>query len=143
MASKKIQITQLDHERLTRLIESMRHLPEKDQACLENLRGELNRAKIISSKRVKPDVVTMNSTVKLRDMDNGELLEYKLVYPQDADPEENRLSILAPVATALLGFSIGDTVQWKVPAGVRRSHLPAHVGTCEYLRAESASPVGR
>ena len=76
-------------------------------------------ARVISSKRVKPDVVTMNSTIKLRDLDNGELHEYQLVYPQDADPENNKLSILAPVGTALLGFSVGDTVEWPVPAGLR------------------------
>jgi len=120
MATKKIQVTQTDHERLTALVESMRHLPSRDQACLDKLRGELNRARIISSKRVKPDVVTMNSTVALRDLDNGQIFEYQLVYPQDADPEENKLSILAPVGTALLGYSIGDIVEWQVPAGVRR-----------------------
>lgn len=123
MAAKKIQVTQLDHERLNQLIDSMRHVSAKDQACLDKLQSELDRARIISSKRVKPDVVTMNSTVKLRDLDNGELYEYQLVYPQDADPEDNKLSVLAPVGTALLGFSVGDNVQWDVPAGVRRFQI--------------------
>ncbi|NLW83616.1 MAG: nucleoside diphosphate kinase regulator [Phycisphaerae bacterium] len=119
MAAKKIQVTQVDHERLTRLIDSTRNVSTQDQAFLDKLRTELVRARIISSKRVKPDVVTMNSTIKLRDLDNGELHEYQLVYPQDADPENNKLSILAPVGTALLGFSVGDTVEWPVPAGLR------------------------
>jgi len=119
MAAKKIQVTRVDHERLTRLIDSTRNVSTQDQAFLDKLRTELVRARIISSKRVKPDVVTMNSTIKLRDLDNGELHEYQLVYPQDADPENNKLSILAPVGTALLGFSVGDTVEWPVPAGLR------------------------
>ena len=119
MAAKKIQVTQVDHERLMRLIDSMRNVSTQDQVFLDKLRSELDRARVISSKRVKPDVVTMNSTIKLRDLDNGELHEYQLVYPQDADPENNKLSILAPVGTALLGFSVGDTVEWPVPAGLR------------------------
>lgn len=123
MAVKKIQVTQIDHERLTCLINSMRHISAKDQVCLDRLRRELDRARIISSKRVKPDVVTMNSTVKLRDLDNGELYEYQLVYPQDADAEDNKLSVLAPVGTALLGFRVGDSVQWQVPAGIRRFQI--------------------
>ena len=119
MAAKKIQVTQVDHERLMRLIDSMRNVSTQDQVFLDKLRSELDRARVISSKRVKPDVVTMNSPIKLRDLDNGELHEYQLVYPQDADPENNKLSILAPVGTALLGFSVGDTVEWPVPAGLR------------------------
>lgn len=123
MAAKKIQVTQRDHERLSRLIDSMRNLSAKDRVCLDMLRGELDRARLIASERVKADVVTMNSTVKLRDLDNHELYEYQLVYPQDADPEANKLSVLAPVGTALLGFSVGDSVQWDVPAGVRRFRI--------------------
>jgi regulator of nucleoside diphosphate kinase len=123
MATQKIQLTQLDHERLTRLLDSMRNIAARDQASLLKLQGELDRAKIISSRRVKPSVVTMNSTVKLRDLDSGELLEYQLVYPQDADVEANKVSVLAPVGTALLGFSVGDSVQWDVPAGVRRFQI--------------------
>ena len=123
MATKKIQVTQIDHERLTRLIDSMRNMPAQDQACLDKLRGELERSRIISSKRIKSSVVTMNSTVKLRDLDDGQLYEYQLVYPQDADPENHKLSILAPVGTALLGFSVGDKVTWQVPAGMRHFEI--------------------
>ena len=122
-AKKKIQVTQVDYDRLTALIDSMRHIPAKDQVCLDKLQGELDRARVIASKRVKPDVVTMNSTVKLRDLDDGRLYEYQLVYPQDADPEENKLSVLAPVGTALLGYSIGDAVEWQVPAGIRHFQI--------------------
>ncbi len=123
MPSKKIQVTKTDHERLTQLLDSMQHVPARDRVCLDKLRGELDRARIITPKRVKPDVITMNSTVKLRDLDNNDLYEYQLVYPEDADPENNKVSILAPVGTALLGFSIGDTVEWPVPAGVRHFQI--------------------
>jgi regulator of nucleoside diphosphate kinase len=123
MATRKIQVTQTDHERLVAMIEAMRNIPARDQACLNKLQSELERARIISSKRVKPDVVTMNSTVSLRDLDDGNLYEYQLVYPQDADPQDNKLSVLAPVGTALLGYRIGDTVEWQVPAGVRRFRI--------------------
>lgn len=120
MAAKKIHVTQIDHDRLTRLIRSTRPVSDQDRDCLDKLQGELDRAKIIASERVRETVVTMNSTVKLRDLDDGQLYEYQLVYPKDADPDHNKLSVLAPVGTALLGFSVGDEVQWQVPAGVRR-----------------------
>ncbi len=122
-AKKKIQVTQTDHERLTAMIASMRNVPAEDQACLDKLQGELDRARVIASKRVKSDVVTMNSAVALRDLDNAQLYEYQLVYPQDADPEENKISVLAPVGTALLGYSMGDVVEWPVPAGVRHLQI--------------------
>jgi len=123
MAAKKIQVTKRDHERLTRLIGSLQNVSAPDKVCLDKLQGELNRARLIASEQVDPGVVTMNSTVKLRDFDDQQLYEYQLVYPQDADSEKNRLSILAPVGTALLGFSVGDSVQWEVPAGVRRFRI--------------------
>ena len=66
------------------------------------------------------DVVTMNSTVRVRDLETGEVDTYTLVYPHEADIEENKLSVLAPVGTALLGYRAGDVVEWPVPAGITR-----------------------
>ena len=69
---------------------------------------------------IPPDVVTMGSTVRLTDLQTGEEETYTLVYPNDADIDENKLSVLAPIGTALLGYRAGDVVEWPVPAGVRR-----------------------
>jgi regulator of nucleoside diphosphate kinase len=62
----------------------------------------------------------MNSTVRLRDLDADETLEFTLVYPRDADPDEGRVSVLAPIGTALIGYRAGDVIQWPVPAGTTR-----------------------
>jgi regulator of nucleoside diphosphate kinase len=120
---RAIQITKSDYERLTDLI----HQYQKGQAeapkHLEQLEAELKRARIVSSTKIAPDVITMNSTIRLKDMDTDEVFDYRLVYPQDADPETGRISILAPIGTALLGFRVGDNIQWEVPAGQRNLHV--------------------
>ena len=83
----------------------------------------------------------MNSTVVLRDLDTGEVETYTLVYPNHADIARNRLSVLAPVGTAILGYHVGDVVRWRVPAGVRRLRVeevlfqPERVGAFQLVGA--------
>ena len=62
----------------------------------------------------------MNSSFKLRDLDTGGVMTYKLVFPADADFAEGRISILAPIGTAMIGEKVGNAVEWYVPAGTRR-----------------------
>jgi regulator of nucleoside diphosphate kinase len=62
----------------------------------------------------------MNSTVRLRDPTTGEPAIYTLVYPDEADIRRNRLSILAPIGTAIFGFRVGDEVRWPTPNGWRK-----------------------
>jgi regulator of nucleoside diphosphate kinase len=62
----------------------------------------------------------MNSTACLIDLDTGEELVYTLVFPKDADIQQNKISVLAPIGTAMLGYSIGEIFEWRVPDGVRR-----------------------
>jgi regulator of nucleoside diphosphate kinase len=62
----------------------------------------------------------MNSRVRLRDLDSGEQMEVSLVYPAAADVKSNKVSVLAPIGTAILGYRTGDTIDWEVPAGLRR-----------------------
>ncbi|HCO24501.1 MAG TPA: transcription elongation factor GreAB, partial [Gimesia maris] len=63
------------------------------------------------------DIVTMNSTVRLRDLETDELETYTLVYPQDANIKEGKLSILTPIGTAILGYRIGDQLRSRALAG--------------------------
>jgi regulator of nucleoside diphosphate kinase len=62
----------------------------------------------------------MNSRVLLLDMDSHEEMEYTLVFPQDADPAQGKISVLAPIGTAMLGYREGDVFSWQVPDGMRR-----------------------
>ena len=80
----------------------------------------------------------MNSTVRLRDLETGEEETYTLVYPDEADIGENKLSVLAPVGTALLGYRAGDVVEWPVPAGVRRFRIEEVVSQPRGARALTA-----
>jgi regulator of nucleoside diphosphate kinase len=65
----------------------------------------------------------MHSTVRVRDVASGRSMVYTLVFPSEADLVQGRLSVLAPVGTALLGFRSGDVVEWPVPGGVRRLQI--------------------
>ncbi len=81
------------------------------------LGNELARATIVPPERIPEGVVTMNSRVECEDERNGEHHSLTLVYPQDADVERGRVSVLAPVGSALLGLSVGQSIDWQAPGG--------------------------
>jgi regulator of nucleoside diphosphate kinase len=117
----KICITEFDMKRLKGLIKFAESNWDKRVAqYLEELDEELDRADIVKPEEIPTDVITMNSTFRLRDLDNGEEFVYTLVFPAKADSASGRISILAPVGTAVLGYRVGDTVEWDVPAGLKR-----------------------
>lgn len=121
MTERKIYMTELDKVRLEKLLSAAEESggdPERQD--LESLADELERAEIVSSKNVPPDVVTMNSKVVLRDIDSREAMTCTLVFPGEADIGTGAISVLAPVGTAILGYSKGDMVEWAVPSGIRR-----------------------
>lgn len=123
MRQRAIHITDFDMKRLRQLLEGTHIWNQKDRTYLEHLEEELDRAVLVSSRNVPSDVVTMNSEVLVRDLDTGKEMTYRLVFPGDADIEQGKISILAPIGTALIGFRTGDTVEWKVPAGARRLRI--------------------
>lgn len=118
-AERVIIIAEEDRARLEALIRRAVALGHPTD-YLGPLAGELRRARVVPWSQLTHDVVTMNSTVRLRDLETGEEETYTLVYPDQADIEANRLSVLAPVGTALLGYRAGDVVEWPVPGGVAR-----------------------
>jgi regulator of nucleoside diphosphate kinase len=114
-----IFITETDYEKLKRLIAGRRS-SRADAQHLNELDQELERADVLNdSEAVPPDVITMNSEVRLIDLDSGETKVYRLVFPSQARTE-NSLSVLAPIGTAILGYRVGSVIEWKVPKGVRR-----------------------
>jgi regulator of nucleoside diphosphate kinase len=120
MKNRTIILSDADHKRLQALIESSQHNTSVRKDYLGALEGELRRARVVPQSEVPPDVITMNSVVHLRDLDSGEKEVYELVYPTDADLVHNRISVLAPIGTAILGYRLGDDLEWQVPAGMRR-----------------------
>jgi regulator of nucleoside diphosphate kinase len=114
----QICITTLDCEQLKGLL---RRSGDRDLAqYLDALRAELDRARVVDPGAIPPDVVTMNSTVSLVDLAASEATEYTLVFPWDADVDEGKISVMAPLGTAMLGHRVGDVFEWDVPMGRRR-----------------------
>lgn len=114
---KKIIVTVDDHRRLKALLAS--HLTEAlaGKVYLDDLRRELELAEVVEPELVPSNVVTMNSTVRLRELGYEDVETYTLVYPRDANIAAGQLSILAPIGTAILGYRAGDAVEWRVPHG--------------------------
>ena len=118
--SRNIYITEADMNRLQGLLETGSQFGHRDKKHLLELEEELNRARVVASKEIPGDVITMNSKVHLKDLDSSEDVVYSLVFPGDANVVENKISVLAPIGTALIGYRVGDTIEWTVPGGLKR-----------------------
>ncbi len=117
-ATPNILLTATDERRLTQVLQTK--ADELDPHALELLEGELARARIVDASEIPPNVVTMNSVVSFEDLESGERSEVSLVYPSAISGTQGRVSILAPVGAALLGLSVGDSIEWPVPGGRAR-----------------------
>ena len=115
-----IYITEPDYRRLTGLIETTRDRNSVDGEYVNLLEAELERAEIVDPKRIPANVITMRSKVRLKDLVNGETKIYSLVFPTEANVSEGKISVLAPIGTAILGYKLGDSIEWPVPSGLRR-----------------------
>ncbi len=125
MKTRDILITARDHARLQEcVLEAVASEPAK-AAGQRDLATELERATVVDAHEIPDSVVTMNSTVRVRDLDSDAASTYTLVYPREADLDTGRISVLSPIGTALLGYCVGDTIEWEVPAGVRRLVIDA------------------
>lgn len=126
MTEKPIYITDSDRKRLKTLLEENWLDRREDRGDLKRLDYELDRARVVKSTEVPNDVVTMNSCVRLRDLDSGDAVVFSLVYPSEPyaagsdNLAEMTVSVLAPIGTAVLGYRLGDTIRWEVPGGMRR-----------------------
>ena len=123
MESRDIYITEYDLKRLKELVQVGISFAERDRESLEQLQGELNRAHIVEPTAVPGDVVTMNSRVRFKDLDTNQDKVYTLVFPSEAKLEQQKISVLAPIGTAILGHRAGDTVEWRVPGGIKRVRI--------------------
>ena len=91
---------------------------KKDEA--EKLMNELKSAKLVEPKDIPGDVVTMNSVVKIHLQNNKQKMQFKIVYPKDANLKENKISIFSAVASALIGYKVGDEIEWLLPSGMTK-----------------------
>ena len=118
-AGRELLITATDFDRLSHLVDSPRYRTSH-AVLLMTLKGELDRGRVVASDGVPNGVVTMNSRVRVRDLRLDDTETYQLVYPEEADISEGKLSVLAPLGIALLGTRVGHIVKFDAPGGTRR-----------------------
>jgi regulator of nucleoside diphosphate kinase len=120
MQQQTIQLTDFDSRRLENLVEGRRPRDLRDAASVQRLELHLGEADVLPARNIGPDVVTMNSEVRVRDLDTNEIQVFRLVFPRAADAAAGRISVLAPLGMAVLGRQAGERVSWHTPGGVRR-----------------------
>jgi regulator of nucleoside diphosphate kinase len=123
MNEKKIVVTDADARRLREMLERLGAAARRSREEAETLSGELRRASIVASREVPGKVVTMNTRLLLEDVQCRQTLAFTLVYPEASNADEQRVSVLSPVGTAVLGYAAGDEVEWTVPAGRKRFRI--------------------
>lgn len=112
--SPPIIVASEDRERL------LRFATEVSTDVAAQLEGELERARVLPLSEVPADVVVMNSELEYEETGSGQRRRLTLVYPMDADIEAGRVSVLAPLGCALLGLTVGQEIDWRMPGGSRR-----------------------
>lgn len=119
MNEPEVFITTKDAEKLHKLLLEARHSEYRGSEYLKRLAGELDRASVVPPNQIPSTVITLNSSVRLVDQATHEEMVYTLVFPEDADVARGKISILAPIGTAMLGYRVGDVFEWDTPGGKR------------------------
>jgi regulator of nucleoside diphosphate kinase len=119
MSDRQIVISE-QNARVLRGLLRTRNGAAHDQEHLADLRVELDRAIVLGPSELSPTVVTMYAAVRVRDLDSGRWQDLTLVSPNEADESAGRISVLAPLGTALIGYRQGDVVEREMPGGLRR-----------------------
>lgn len=114
---KEIIMNSLDTTRIRQKIKQLRNGNGYSKNDLERLLGELNRAKVMEPSQIPGDVITMHSIVKVKYVDSNKEFTLQLVYPEEANINEKKISIFAPIGIALLGYKKGDVIDWSTPGG--------------------------
>ena len=117
---KKVTLTKNDYTRIYKAITDAKNSKTINSNEAEKLLSELSKAEIVPSEKIDKDVVTMNSEVKLFFENTQKEQSFKIVYPQDANLKENKKKKISPIATALIGYKIGDEIEWIVPGGMTK-----------------------
>ncbi len=123
MKNKKILLSDHDRALLAGLV-----MPDVKGAALPylefmlDLKDELKRARILPTERMPDDVVMINSTVWITDLDGGAKESFRLVMPEESDGT-TRVSVLSPIGMALLGYRVGDELAWGPEAQLLRLRI--------------------
>ena len=121
--SNSIILRQDDYEALIAYLKNDRYATTWDAQNVRDLKAELRKAMLVSKDRFPEDVIRLNSRIKIKDAGKNNVMELILVMPDKADLRQKKISVMAPVGTALIGFRKGQKVSWHVPAGKRTFHI--------------------
>lgn len=114
-----IYITETDEKKLRDLLREAQRSEYRGSVYLKLLAGELEKAQVVDPHNIPPDVITLNSIAHLVDLESDDEMIYTLVFPEEADVSQGKISILAPIGTAMLGYRVGDIFEWDTPGGKR------------------------
>ena len=120
MQERNVLVTDVDSRRLQTLIDGVRQREVRDAGRLALLEEHLDEAEVMPAGQIGPDVVTMNSEVRITDLVTGESSQFRLVYPRVASIAAGTVSVLAPLGLAVLGRRAGEWITWEAPGGTRR-----------------------
>lgn len=120
-----IVMTEFDRRRLEGMLQLLRERSGVDPWNLHALELELGRARVVPPERVPPTVVTMNTRVRLCDLESGEQLVVSLAFPAARASNDSSVSVLSPLGLALLGCREGDVMEWQTQQGLRRLRVDA------------------
>ncbi len=119
-AQPAITLARSDHQRLVNLADA---LADRDPAVADQLAAELDRARVVADDRLPPGTVRLGAGVRFS-LDGAKPRTVYLVYPGEADIEKDRISVLTPVGTALIGLTAGQSIDWIGRDGrPRRLHV--------------------
>ena len=116
-SNKQLILREDDYQLLISYVNGWQGNSPADRKNAVDLQAELKKAKLVSKDNFPLDVVRLNSIVKVKATDKDAILELVLVTPDKADIRSGRISVMAPIGTALIGFRKGEEVKWDVPAG--------------------------
>jgi len=119
----RIILNRVDYARILKCIDEAKNSKTINAGEAEKLLNELNSANIVEPQNVPVDVVTMNSIVKIRFVNTNKQVQFRVVYPDQANVKDNKISIFSPVATALIGYKVNDEIEWLVPSGMTKIRI--------------------
>ena len=116
-ATTPVIITRTDFEILNSYVKNLHGMQVNERENFSKLSGELKKAQIVEDDSMSADIVRLGSTVVIKDLVTKRDMTVTIVLPSKADIKQKKVSVLAPIGTALIGFRKGQTVSWNVPSG--------------------------
>jgi regulator of nucleoside diphosphate kinase len=116
-AAAPVILLRNDFEILDAYVKNVHRMQVDEKENYNKLSMELKKAQIVDVESFPSDTVRLDSMVVIRDLLTGREMSITIVLPQKADIKQKKVSVLAPVGTALIGFRKGQKVSWQVPSG--------------------------